>query len=109
MLRAYSHGVECEGKARIAPRRAHDGANRLLVRGKGFQAPHQHVEQALAGRLLGHVVIDTCQHGPVNVLDMGRENGKRRAEFRAQLRKFKSGLASDLREADLLEGVLREQ
>jgi hypothetical protein len=46
-----------EGEAGIAAGRAHQRAHRGLVRGQHFDPAHQHVEQPLARRLLGHVGI----------------------------------------------------
>ena len=85
VLRAHGHGVEREREARIAPRRAQQRAHRLLVGRERFEPAHQHVEQPLARRLLGHVGIAAGEHRAVDVLDVGGEDGERRAEFGAQL------------------------
>ena len=103
------HGVERQREARIAPRRAHQRAHRVLVGRQRFQPAHQHVEQPLARRLFGHVGVAAGEHRAVDVLDVGGEDRERRAEFGAQLRQLQPGAAGDFGQADLLEGLLGEQ
>ena len=70
---------------------------------------HQHVEQALARRLLGHVASAAGEHGAVDVLDVGGDDRQRRAEFGAQLGQFQPGAAGDFGQPDLFERMLGEQ
>ena len=76
--------VERERQARIAPRRAHQRAHRLLVRRQRLEPAHQHVEQPLARRLLGHVGVAAGEHRAVDVLHVRGEDRERRAELAAQ-------------------------
>ena len=108
-LRAHGHGVEREREAGIAPRRTHQRAHRFLVGRQRLEPAHQHVEQPLARRLLGHVGVAAGEHRAVDVLDVGGEDGERRAEFGAQGRKLQAGAAGDFGKPDLFEGMLGEQ
>ena len=72
-----------------------------------FEPAHQHVEQPLARRLLGHVGDRAGQHLAVDLLDVGGEDRERRAELAAQVGERDAGALGDLGEADPLESAAR--
>ena len=74
-----------------------------------LEPAHQDVEQALARRLLGHVVIGAGEHRAVDLLHLRGEDRERRAECPAQLGQRDAGLLGDLGKADLLDRLLGEQ
>ena len=84
LLRAHRQPVERQREPRIARGRAHQRAHRRLVRRKRLEPAHQHVEQPLARRLLGHVGVAAGQHRAVDLLDVSGEDREHRAEFVAQ-------------------------
>ena len=108
-LRAHREAVEREGEARIARRRAHQRARRLAIGRHRLDAPHQHVEQPLARRLLGHVGFTAGQHLAVELLHVRGEDRERAGELAAQRRERDVGAPRDIAEADLLEALLGEQ
>jgi len=55
LLRAHSQAIERQSERRIAAGRPQQRAHRLAMRRQHFEPPHQHVEQPLARRFLGHV------------------------------------------------------
>jgi hypothetical protein len=80
------------------------------VRRQHFEPAHQHVEQALARRLLRHVVIAAAgEHGTVDGLHVRGEDGERRAERVAQARERDAGILGDLGKTDLLDRLFGEQ
>ena len=108
-LRAHREAVEREGEARIARRRPHQRARRLAIRRHRLDAAHQHVEQPLARRLLGHVGFTAGQHLAVELLHVRGEDRERAGELAAQHRERDVGARGDVAEADLLEPLLGEQ
>ena len=94
--RRRSASMCCERTARplsasaspgLRARRAHQRAHRRLVRRQRLDAAHQHVEQPLARRLLGHVGIAPASTLRSMRLHVRREDRKRRAELAAAVRR----------------------
>ena len=100
--------LSANGKSWISPGRAHDRANCLFVWSEGLQPPHQYIEKAFAGRLFSHIHVAAREDCAIDFLYVRGKNGKRRPNSARQLRKLESGLAGDLRKADLFEGVFRQ-
>ena len=83
--------------------------HRSLVRLERFEAPHQHVEQPLARRLLGHLVVGGGEHGAIDRFCLRGQNCERGRELRAQIGERDFSAACDLAESDLFEALLAQQ
>ena len=83
--------LQGEGEAGIAHGRAHQRAHGGFMRGKQLDPAHQHVEQPLARRLLGHVGIFAGEHRAVDPLYVGGQNRKGRTECAAQVGERNAG------------------
>ena len=109
LLGPHREAVERHREPGIAPHRAQQRADRRLVRRERLEPAHQHVEQPLARRLLGHVGVAAREHLAVDLLDMGGVDRKQRAEFAAQRGERDPGAGGDVGKADPLDRMLRQQ
>ena len=104
---AIALSASASGGSRRAERSSERTAS--LCGAEQFEPAHQHIEQPLARRFLRHVGIDLGEHLAVELLDVGGEDRKRRAELAAQLGQRHAGALGDLGEADALDRLLGEQ
>ena len=79
------------------------------MRRQRLDAAHQHVEQALARRLLGHIAAPARQDLAVELLHVRGEDRERRAELGAAVCKREARPRRNVAEADLLEALLAQQ
>ena len=79
------------------------------MRRKDFETAHQHIEQALALGLLGHVADIGREHRAIGRLDMSGKDGERGGKFVAQLRERNAGLSGDVGKPDRLEALVGQK
>ena len=79
------------------------------MRRQQLDPAHQHVEQPLARRLLGHVGIIAGEHRAVDLLYVGGQNREGRTECAAQVGERNAGALGDLGKADLFDRLFGKQ
>jgi len=109
MSAAHAERVEGKREAGIARGRAHQRAHRRFVRCEQFKPAHQHVEQALARRLFGHVGIAAGKHCAVGLAHVRGEDREPRSECAAQIRERHLRCLGNFGKADALNRFFREQ
>ncbi len=109
MHRAHGQPVERQREAGIERRRPPQRLHRGLVRRQHVEPAHQHVEQPLARRLVGHAGVDAVEHRAVDLAHMRGQHLDLGGMLGAQFRQRDAGAARNLGEADVLEPLLRQQ
>ena len=90
----HGKSVECERKRRIAAGGAQQRTHSFPMRSERLKPAHHHVKQSLARRLLRHVAQIGAKHDTVNVLGVGRQDCKLRAECTPQLLERNASLSA---------------
>ena len=98
LLRAHRETIE--RKRRGGSRRAERSSERTASRcgASDFEPAHQHIEQAFALGLLGHVAEIGRKHGAVGRLDVSGKDRERRGEIRRAIAQAKRRLVRRCRQ-----------